>query len=129
MVILRRDGDYRSCSRSVGYHVLVIWHRVGVDRELRVRLRGIRRWGRASWGELRRPAPEVEMAQDLLDHAGIINDRDDAHRLVTLWAFQGVGVPGLPDQVAPFTGRKFGSRRVVRVRRGFPVARNGRSER
>ena len=108
--VLRRDGDYRSCSGSVGYHVLVVWHRVGVDRELGGRLWGIRRWRRASWGELRRPAPKVEMAQDLLDDAGIINDRDDPHRLVTLGAFQGVGVPGLPDQVAPFTGGKLDRR-------------------
>ena len=67
LAILRCDSACRPCSISVGYHVLVIWHRVGVDRELGVLLRGIRRWRRASWGELRRPAPEVEMAQDLLD--------------------------------------------------------------
>ncbi len=46
------------------------------------------------------------MAQHLLDHAGIINDRDDAHRLVAFGAFQRVGVAGLPDQVAPLIAER-----------------------
>ena len=46
--------------------------------------------------------PGTEMTKNLLNHARVVNDGNDAHRALTDGAAQRVNMPDAEDQVAPF---------------------------
>ena len=96
---------------SVGEDVFVVRHGVHVVKRLADPRPGVCRWRAAGQGQRGRAAPEAEVAEDFLDHGTLVNDRDDAHRMLALWANQWIGVPDLEDDVAPLLRGKFGGRR------------------
>jgi len=50
--------------------------------------------------------PSAEVAKNLLDHARVVNDGNDPHRILANGAAERVNMPDPQDQVAPFLGRE-----------------------
>jgi len=48
-----------------------------------------------------RGRPEPEVAQDLLDDGGLLNDRDEPHPAATAWTDQGIDLVDLLDEPRP----------------------------
>ncbi len=90
------DQPFRR-QNSVREHVLVIGHGVLVKRFASVGLLG--GWRRQAGGGI---VPGAEVAEDLLDDAGFVNDGDDAHGVPADGAAQRVNMPDAQNQVPPF---------------------------
>jgi len=52
--------------------------------------------------------PDAEVAEDFLDNARVINNGDDAHRILANGAPKRIHVPHAEDEVAPAFGKEFG---------------------
>ena len=65
---------------------------------------------RAGGGHGRRAGPEAEAAQDFFHHFALVNDGDHPHGFLAEGISEGIGVPDLLDEVAPFFGKELSER-------------------
>jgi hypothetical protein len=101
---------------SIGEHVLVVRHRIDVQAGLvDVGARAVwwRRSGRPASARARagrRVVPGAQVPEDLLHCPGVINDGDNAHRILANGTPERVHVPAPEDEITPAFGGEFGWR-------------------
>ncbi len=100
--------------RSIPQHILVI--RGGVH--VVTGFVGIRPWATRWRGAGGWVVPGAGVAKNLLDHARVVNHRDNAHRVRAEGAARGVSRPDPVDEVAPPLGGQFKWRRRRKARAG-----------